>query len=107
MKLKLPSLENRRRRGDLVQIFKLVKGIDDINLHNPIQYFNENGRKRGHNLKIHRELVYTQNNCKFNTIRHNFFTNRVVNDWNVLTQEAIESTSVNKFKNHIDKQFKF
>jgi hypothetical protein len=88
-------------------MFKLVKGTDDINLHNPIQYFNENGRTRGHNLKIHRELVCTQNNCKFNTIRHNFFTNRVVNDCNVLTQEAIESPSLNQFKNHIDKQFKF
>ena len=105
--LNLPSLENRRRRGDLIQMFKLVKNIDEINLHNQIQYFNENVRVRGHNLKIHRELVNTQNNCKYNTIRHNFFTNRVANDWNVLTKETINSTSVNQFKNHIDKQFKF
>ncbi len=107
LKLNLPSLENRRRRGDLIQMFKLVKNIDEINLHNPVQYFNVDGRARGHTLKIHRELVNKQNNCKFNTIRHNFFTNRVANDWNILTQEAIDSTSVNQFKNHIDKQFNF
>ena len=107
IKLRLPSLENRRRRGDLIQMFKLVKNIDEINFHNQIQYSNENGRVRGHNFKIHRELVNTQNNCKYNTIRHNFFTNRVANDWNVLTQETIDSSSLNQFKNHIDKQFKF
>ena len=107
LKLNLPSLENRRRRGDLIQMSKLVKNIDEINLYNPVKYFNTNGRARGHNLKIHRELVNTQNNCKFNTIRHNYLTNRVANDWNVLTQEANESTSVNQFKNRIDKQFKF
>ena len=107
LKLNLPTLENRRRRGDLIQMFKLAKNIDEINLHNPVQYFNVDGRARGHTLKIHRELVNKQNNCKFNTIRHNFFTNRVANDWNILSQEAIDSTSVNQFKNHIDKQFNF
>ena len=78
-----------------------------MNLHIQIQYFNDNGRVRGHNLKIHIELVNTPNNCKYNTIRHNFFTNTVANDWNVLTQETIDSSSVNQFKNQIDKQFKF
>ena len=88
-------------------MFKLVNNIDEINLHNPIQYFYVNGRARGHNLKIQREFLNTPNNCKFNTIRCNFFTNRVVNDWNLLTQEIIESTTVNQFKNNIDKLFKF
>ena len=102
IKLKLPSLKNRRRRGDLIQMFKLITNIDEINLHNQIQYFNDNGCVRGHNLKIHREFVNTQNNSKLNTIRHSFFTNRVSNDWNVLDQETIDSSSVNQFKNKID-----
>ena len=105
--LNLPSLEDRRRRGDLIQMFKLVKNIDLIDLHNPIKFFNSDGRTRGHNLKILRDIVNKQNNCKFNTIRHNFFTNRVANDWNDLTQEIIESTNVNQFKNRIDKHFNF
>jgi hypothetical protein len=105
--LNLPTLENRRRRGDLIQMFKLVKNIDVINLHNQIRFFNVDGSTRGHTLRIHRELLNTQNNCKYNTIRHNFFTNRVVNDWNSLSQEAVGSQSVNQFKNHIDKLLKF
>ena len=38
LSLKLPTLENRRRRGDLIQMFKLVKNIDKINLHNQIRF---------------------------------------------------------------------
>jgi hypothetical protein len=71
--LNLRSLEYRRRCGDLIQMLKLVKNIDLIDLHNLIKFFNSDG--------------------------HNFFTNRVANDWNDLTQEIIESTNVNKFKN--------
>jgi hypothetical protein len=88
-------------------MFKLVKNIDKINLHNPFKFFNIDGSSRGHNLKIHKELLNTQNNCKYNTIRRNFFSNRIVNDWNHLSQEDVESTSVNQFKNRIDKIFKF
>ena len=29
-KLKLPSLAHRRRRGDMIQTFKIIKGIEDI-----------------------------------------------------------------------------
>ena len=82
--LKLPSLVDRRRRGDLIQMFKLVNNFDSIDLHNPIKFYNADGRTRGHSLKILRETVNKQNNCKFNTIRHNFFTNRVARDWNNL-----------------------
>ena len=105
--LKLPSLVDRRRRGDLIQMFKLINNIDSIILHNPIKFYNTDGRTRGHSLKILRETVNKQNNCKFNTIRHNFFTNRVARDWNDLTQEIVESKKVNQFKNRIDKHFKF
>ena len=31
--LKLPSLLNRRRRGDMIQAFRIVKGIDRIDSH--------------------------------------------------------------------------
>ena len=94
MKLKLSSIENRRRRGDL------INNIDDINLHNPIDYFNANSRVRGHNLKIHRELVNTHSNFKFNT-------QLGTTSSQIELQETINSLNVNQFKNHIDKHFKF
>ena len=39
--------------------------------------------------------------------RYNFLTNRVVNDWNDLEQEAIDSVTVNQFINKIDKISKY
>ena len=41
---------------------------------------------------------------KFNdSIRMNFFNNRIANDWNVLPDAAVNSNSVNSFKAKIDK----
>ena len=59
----------------------------------------DNERKtRGHNLKMTKQLTT-------NMKRYNFFTNRVVNDWNDLEQDAIHSSTVNQLKNKIDKIF--
>jgi hypothetical protein len=51
-------------------------------------------------MKLRRQLT---SNLK----RYNFFTNRVVKDWNNLEQKAIDAVSVNQFKNTIDKSFKY
>ena len=32
-----------------------------------------------------------------------FFSQRVVNEWNVLPEEVVDATSVNQFKNSLDK----
>ena len=31
--LKLTTLETRRLRGDMIEVFKICKGFDDVNLH--------------------------------------------------------------------------
>lgn len=101
-KLKLPTLEERRRRGDLIEMFKIKNSPNYINFVEPLRYFNNISRNR-HNKSIHREVVKTGRvRC-----RHNFLTIRVVEDWNSLTQEAIDSTNKNLFKNRIDKILNF
>ena len=56
-----------------------------------------------HNKRLHREAVKTGNIRS----RDYFVTNGVVDDWNALTQETIDSKNKNLFKNRIDKTLKF
>ena len=94
-KLELPSLSYRRFRADMIETFKIVTGIYDketsINLN-----MNQNQQLRGHKFKLAKE--------RFNTTqRKHFFRNRIVSDWNSLPPEVIDSSSLNMFKNRLDK----
>ena len=48
--LKLPTLAHRRLRGDVIQTFKLVKGLDDCPLEDFFTFAHYN--KRGHTFKL-------------------------------------------------------
>ena len=53
-------------------------------------------RTRGHTAnKKHR--------CNTELRRH-FFSERIINRWNKLRQESISATSINSFKQHLDKE---
>jgi ribonucleases P/MRP protein subunit RPP40 len=91
----LISLEKRRVRGDLIQVFKILTGFDKIDY----KLFFElvrGGKTRGHKLK----LVKNRSN---GNLRKNFFSQRIVNCWNSLPQEVVEADSINCFKNRLDK----
>ena len=102
-KLNLTTLKERRERGDLIQHFKSVKGINTIKWYHPNQYAPSSTAQgparnlRGHNQKLNRQFVRSCDQ------RNNFFTNRIVPFWNALSPHAIESKTTNQFKNRIDK----
>jgi hypothetical protein len=98
--LELPTLEERRRE-DLIEMFKIKFSPNYINFVDPLRYFNIMSRGR-HNKRLHREAVKTGSI----RLRHYVLTNRPVDDWNALTQETIDSTNKNLFKNRIDKTLK-
>ena len=72
--------------------------FDKIHFYRQPEIIDNERKIRGHNLKLRRQLIS-------NTQRYNFFTNRVVNDWNKLEKEAINAVTVNHFKNIIEKSF--
>ena len=100
--LNLPTLEQRRIRGDLIQFFKCQSGINKVKWSNPplphpsLLTSGPASNIRGHDHRLVREAV---SNCSH---RENFFTNRVIVRWNQLPNEIVNATSTQLFKNRLD-----
>ena len=100
-KLKLPSLEFRRLRGDMIQTFKITRQFYDRKTVDSLFQLRNNQRLIGHRLKLKLTKIHV-NKSQFK----NFFTNRVVNCWNSLPEHIIEADSINSFKNKVDEHLK-
>ena len=92
--LNLPTLYYRRRRFDLIQLFKIVHGYEKVDI-DKFFTFNDNMTK-GHIFQI------MKIRCK-KSLRINSFPNRCIDDWNKLPEDIVISDSVNSFKNKLDK----
>ena len=75
-RLNLMSLEERRYRSDLAELFKISKGLSAIPW-NSFFRADRSERTRGHTKKLAKE-------CFRLDIRKHFFSQRVVNRWNAL-----------------------
>lgn len=102
----IQSLEERRKRGDLIQFFKIDKEVDKINWFNQPQKASSLSSTgpanaiRGHNQRYTREITR-------NTSRQSFFVNRTIKNWNALSQECVDSIKTNQFKAKIEKFIKY
>ena len=96
-KLGLFSLRYRRLRGDLIEVFKFVKGRQSGYLDGLFEFSNWD-RGRGHKYK----LVMKQSRTR---LRQSFFSNRVVSHWNCLPEVVVTSESLTSFKNQLDKHY--
>ena len=92
--LHLTTLETRRIRGDLIQLFKMFNGFDSTNLDSYII-------RCGNNLRGHALKLFKHGSCT--NIGKYCFSNRVVDTWNSLPELVVACQSVNSFKNKLDK----
>ena len=95
--LKMPSLHYRRKRGNMIQVYKIITGIDKIPAENFFQ-FNTDVRTRGHRYKLRKPLALKK--C-----RQDVFSSRIINDWNSLPDSVVGVTSLNQFKNALDRHW--
>ena len=92
-RMNLTTLEIRRRRGSLIQFYKLQRGTDIINWISEPVWSEPRGTRR---KQARREIV---SSC---LQRHHFFLNRVANDWNLLPDDIVKSGPVEVFKEKLD-----
>ena len=97
-KLDLFKLSDRRKRGDVIFLFKIVHKLVDINASNFFA-MNLNSKTRGHPYKIMQERSNTDK-------RRHFYTQRVIAPWNCLPEHLIDSKNVSQFKAGYDKYIK-
>ena len=95
-KLKLPSLEHRRKRGDAIEVYKYMHGHYDTK--SPSLDQNEDKTTRGHSLKLAKKRPRIN-------IRGNYFGIRTVNMWNDLPESVVTAPSVDAFKGRLDRHW--
>ena len=96
-KLKLPTLVYRRLRGDMIDTFKILKGFYDSECSPKLPRAIYSGT-RGHSLKLFKPSAK-------NKTRSNFYSIRVVDYWNSLPESVIGATTINCFKNRLDRHW--
>ena len=92
--LNIPSLYYRRRRGDMIMVYRLLHGEVDVA---PDIFFAPAALRttRGHPWKLEKPRAVSRP-------RRNVFSVRVVNDWNALPAWVVSAETLNIFKSRLD-----
>lgn len=80
--LGLWTLEERRNRADLLEMFKMLIG-------------KSSPATRGHSVKL------VKHRCKLD-LRKYFFCERVIDRWNQLSEDCVSCVTINSFKGKLD-----
>ena len=96
--LQLQSLVYRRKRGDMITMYKIINDqvrLDSYKLFTPLP----TSASRGHDQRIFKCHATKR-------ARTNSFSQRIVNDWNGLPNHVITAPTMNTFKERLDKHWK-
>ena len=90
---KLMSLEMRRLRSDLIEVYKIMHNLEGLEREDffPLR----SAGRRGHRYTI------TKQYSRLNSRKY-FFSQRVVDQWNRLPTTTVCAETINRFKNQID-----
>ena len=91
--LRLTSLETRRERADLLEVYKILQGLEGVQEKD--FFIRDLTNRRGHSYKLFIKR-FRMDIAKYS------FGNRVCNTWNRLPEAVVGAPSVNIFKNKLD-----
>ena len=97
----MTTLETRRLRGDLIQMYRIMSGKDDVSPNIWFQTMAEN-RGEGISTRQSKGLFNVLPRASNTLIRKNFFSQRVVEPWNNLPDSVKDAETVTQFKNRLD-----
>ena len=92
-RLGLTTLRERRERGDMITMYKCVRGIERVDKGDFIR--RDEGITRGHRYKLQK------GRCK-GDVRKYSFPYRSINRWNQLGEEVVCVRNIHMFKANLD-----
>ena len=104
----LTTLEERRIRGDAIETFKTLKGLNGVDKEKWFKIETADSRATRRNTEVtedgerRRTDVLLVETARLE-VRKNFFNVRAAKAWNDIPEEVKNQTSVNAFKNAYDK----
>ena len=96
-RLNLPTLAFRRRRGDMIEMYKHFNTYDKSTISSTFHPRERLSRQHNFQLRPPKSKDGTRG------LQTNSFYHRVATTWNNLPNEVVESENVNTFKNSLDK----
>ena len=90
----LTKLETRRLRGNQIEVFKIVNGYEDVD-RNMLFKLKEGSITRGHKAALVKEQ------CRLDMRKYSF-SQRVINEWNKLSIDCGNASSVNVMTQLLD-----
>ena len=93
--LNLIKLEDRRIRGDMILTYRLLNGEEGIDYRNFFTLSEVPYNLRGHSMKLVRTFEHLN-------VRRNFFSIRIIEKWNSLTEHEVSAPSTSAFKSRYD-----
>ena len=97
--LKMLTLANRRRKYDMVETFKIMHRISNVESKT---WFTRATEKSSRNTRLTADHLNIAKPSANSNIRKNFYSLRIVNDWNKLPTDTKEAPSLEVFKNNVN-----
>ena len=99
--LKLPTMTYRRLRGDMITVYKIMKGLYHKECCPKLPTLMEKtGREGRQPLQLYQERSNLD-------LRKHSFTQRVVSVWNTLPSYVVQAESINDFKSKLDENWRY
>ena len=100
-KLDLPTLVYRRKRGDMIEVWK------HFNVYDP-ETLSPNFKRNVRNIRSHhhsQQLTLNRPRDGKRGVQANSFYFRAAEEWNGLSEAVVQAEEINKFKNELDESW--